>query len=349
MSRENAHRNTNFDLTGLETFWKVLETFEGGSKPSRSDWRRLFSTPGYKALFQNDPFFRAPYLKKMFTLAYDPSKAKERGTCAENERDQYLLSHYMHVKERKDEIRSLVEGLFDRDVNGEARKAAFRYLPLRKVSNLDDPPVSFIIFKSDARGFSTRVVMDALAGVEWDDPFLLLAHEYHHYYRRQICTWDRDKGVDEGDKQVEIVLESVESEGIADLINRTPLFDKARPRSSRGERYIRLVEEAPQFIKAMDGILAVCSTMPDARKDLARGLLEILPDGGHQVGFFMARAIEKGLGRKSVVDCVGDPFRFFATYSKVVSNPGSTLPAFSERTTSFVESLRGTFMLKSPD
>ncbi len=330
-------RNPNIDLSAVDAFWPILDCLTRDKEPSAHEWGRLFGNPGYRTLFRNDPNFREDLLREGFSLAYRPSRVKECRRACQEERWKRPLDHYANVRKRRTEIQASLDGLARLDVTGKARRAAAMYLPASAIGRVPDPPVSFLIFKNDAKGFSSRVLMDALAWLEWDDPLLLLAHEFHHYFRARVADPQADlrKG---GDREVEHLLELVESEGVADLVNRLPLFAPDRVLTSRGIRYVRLVRRSPHFLRILDKELAVAALRPTKRLTLTHTLIDTLPDGGHQVGFYMARTILDRLGKPRVIACVGDPIRFFQTYAEAAELP-PRLSSFSQRTLAFLGSL----------
>ncbi len=325
--------NPNFRFTGLDAFWIVHERLSQDREPSRDQWDRLFHDPGYSVLFRNDPSFHRQLLREKFSLAYRPSRRKERQGALRDGTDR-LLAHYVRVGERRGEIARFLRVWSHRDVTGEARVAAGRFLPPGLLERLLDPPVSFIVFKSDARGFST-VLMDPLACLEWPDPVLLLAHEYHHFFRRTAMEQrPRDPTARPPDPLLRL-LDSVESEGVADLINRSPLFRPPGPRRPTDRAYVQWVKQAPELLKVVDGAFSICSAMPEERSWVADWLMNFLPDGGHQLGFYMARGILRHLGRKRLLRCVGEPALFFTTYQKAAQYPHSYLAQFSTRSARF--------------
>ncbi len=323
-------RNRNFLFTGLDAFWPVQERLTQDKAPSRDQWNRLFDDPGYITLFRNDPTFHEELLREKFSLAYRPSRRTERRRSLREGRDR-LLTHYVLVGERRAEIVDFLRNWSRRDVTGEARAAALRFLPAAPLQTLRDPAVSFIVFKSDARGYS-KVLMDPLACLEWPDPMLLLAHEYHHFFRRKLVGRRHGHPPERRSDSLLRLMESVESEGIADLINRPPLFRPPGPRRATDRTYVEWVKQAPELLKVVDSVFSICRAMPEERSWLGDWLMNFLPDGGHQLGFYMARNILRRLGRERLLPCVGNPALFFTTYQCATRFSHLHLPALSSET-----------------
>ncbi len=329
-----AAQNPNFIFTGLDAFWRVQDALSRDRNPSPQQWRRLFSDPGYVTLFHNDPAFSEGLLREKFSLAYRPSRGAERLRALGSGEDR-LLQHYVRVGQRREDIDGFLADWSQRDVAGEARAAAARFLPRAPLKKLRDPKVSFLVFKSDARGYS-RVLLDPLGALERPDPVLLLGHEFHHFFRsrmpgvRRVSIADRDR--------VRLLLSLVETEGIADLINRPPIFHRAGPLRPADKTYVRWVEVAPELLKAVDGALCICSRMPEVQDEMADALLNLLPDGGHQLGFYMAREIARRLGLGAVLRCVGRPSCFFLAYQRAALLSRNT-PRFGKETVRFLKRL----------
>jgi hypothetical protein len=97
----------------------------------------------------------------------------------------------------------------------EARALAQRYLPADAMERSAGPPVSLIYFQ-DARGYPERILLDPLHFMRLTNRADVLGHELRHHYRNEVARDLRPFG----DDLLAWTLETVESEGIARMVDK---------------------------------------------------------------------------------------------------------------------------------
>jgi len=306
---------TGFDFSGMDRFWTVFETLQGDQEPSAADWEALFSTPGYGVLTESE--FSRDFLIRSFRLAFKPSLREQLEAALESDRFG-LLRHYLQVAADPAKVRRQQEELATSGyLQDFAIKRALEYLPLSGVEEY--PLVSFVIFANDARGYSP-IVLDVLATINLSDFLpLFLAHECHHYYRNQLLSVDYRRASGEW-RDLLRVLDQIQGEGVADLIDKEELMAGGHPFVSG---YAEAVARAPEFLKTMDGILADLGKGAVNSEKAGELLNEALPMSGHPVGFYMARTIRNRLGTAEMVRRVGNPFAFLTLYDQATTAGGA--------------------------
>ena len=275
--------NPTFDFSSMESFWRVVELLEGDREPSPAQWDSLLSTPGYKALTASE--FDPDFFVACFTLAYKPSHEDELRESMKEPRKARYLKHYLEVRDRKAALLEHQARLCKEDMMTEAVEEARRFLPDDIPSTY--PPVAFVVFADDGRGYDP-IVIDLLSSMNW--PFdAFLAHESHHWYRNRLLAFRSDK-IDAEDEYLVATLKQIQAEGIADQIDKASWFEPGAEVPERWREYATRYREAhsksAHLILALDSLLCVMGDAPaDARQHHGKEIAELIPMSGHPTGF----------------------------------------------------------------
>jgi hypothetical protein len=293
----------------------------------------MFITPGYAALTKSE--FTRDFFKKMFKLAFMPSKAKELTTFLISAPiwQKAQLEHYQKIKAKRLEILAATEKLKDSQISTDALRKALEYLPSLEAEEC--PPVSFVVFGNEARGYSP-VVVDIVKAIESkDDLECLLAHEFHHYLRNKFLSFNPAR-IEPEDENIIWVLNQLQCEGIADLIDMKPKF--ADPEFIRSE-YYSLFEKSVDIIHELDSLFVRISAFPDQKETLGLQLKKSIPWSGHPTGFYMARKILEQNGKAALISDIGNPFRFIELYQDAALGNGRGIPVFSTKALELIQKL----------
>jgi hypothetical protein len=331
------------DFSGVERFLDLTAILERDEEPPPEAWDRLFGTPGYAVLIQRE--FQRDFFEEGFRLAFMPSREEdlakrlEADRAAGGLRSRYL-PHFVRARSARDTIRWELENLRTLTFVDEAVEKAAVLLP--SVDPGDYPPISFVIFGPDARGYSP-VVIDVLHLRDRGD-FLtsFVAHEFHHYYRNRLLrlTQDRD---------ILWIIDQVQAEGIADQINvgewfHDPDLFEEQAAQPRNRAYMEWYERSPEVIGRMDALFSEMSRHPEARGELGAELRDAVPLSGHPTGFFMANVIIDEMGTRALTEQIGNPFRFFLLYKEAADRRGGDVPTFSDPAVALIRELEARYL-----
>lgn len=340
---ENAHE-FDLDFSGVELFWGVHDTLAADRDPSEAAWGALFSTPGYALLDERER--RGPALREAFRSAYMPSR--KEGSTSEGW-VAYVLPHLREVPPARAKLRSFTSELAAGGLFQMAVDRAQTLLPEGFTDADPAPPVSFIFFAPDGRGYE-RIVLDLLHLMRHPDAAGYLAHEFHHAYRARLGP----EHAPFGDDLLAWALVRVENEGIADRLDKAevPWMTDAQlavrypdpQRRAYYEGYRRAFHDANTWLAWVEGHLGQIARRPDAYPVLGEELYEGLPDAGRAMGSYMAAVILEHLGREALVDVVGDPFGFWVTYNEAARASDGSAHVLSPEALSMIVSLRGRYV-----
>jgi len=313
-----ADANAHFDFAGLAGFRKIAEALEADLQPSPEAWEGLFATPGYAALTKSE--FSRREMAENFRVALSPALGAEREVALAREEPRMVVN-VVEARRRWAEVERLQEHLRVTPLESPAVRLARGLLPpaARPATDPPDaPPVAFVVFEKDGRGY-VPVVLDALAAIEAGETLvLLLAHEFHHYYRNELLVFDPAKVAPE-DEDIVWIVNQIHGEGLADLLNvpATIYTDDPGARSPWAADYRRAVEDAPEFLAQLGEILAGGCEPAQCRRLRREMLWSGHPVGYHMASFLAGRGLETELAAGA-----GDPWAFFVLFDREARRTG---------------------------
>ncbi len=332
--------NPGFVYDGYARFWHVTDLLMRDREPDEALWHDLLSAPGYRELIAHE--FTEDFFPEQFRLAFKPSLGASLAHVLRGGPHAGLLRHYLQTAETRDHVARGMEVLASAPVAAAARQMALAWLPQGLGPAF--PTVAFVIFAPDARGYEI-VVVDAAFACQLATPQAMLAHEYHHVFRRQVMA-PRPEPLP-GDKDVLWMLDQLEAEGIADQIDKRDWPEETPAAAGRIADYARAYrqhfESATATIRQLDTLLAAWHDSPPERQRIARQLRTMLPLAGHPTGSFMARLIERRLGRERCVAAVGNPFAFVRLYCEAAKTTGAA-PMFGNAALAAVATLERSYL-----
>ncbi len=321
----------SLDFSGVDQFLEITATLEKGTDPSPEDWEALFETPGYSMLTQSE--FSRTFFREGFRLVFMPSLQEELEKRLDEEKERpahfRFLHHYLDAKQRREAMAEYADSLRANAgtlLEASALKAK-QFLP--PIEADDYIPVSFVVFASDARGY-TPVVVDILFAMELGERLhYLIGHELHHFYRNQILAFDREQ-IRPVDANIVWVIDQIHAEGVADQIDKRLLIsDEDGPMHGMADRWEEMVVQTPAYLKQMNEALEGVAAGAEEIDVAGTRLREMLPMSGHPVGFYMTNLIIRELGEELLIEQTGNPFAFFRLYNRAARAANGESPLLS--------------------
>lgn len=316
------------DFSGVDEFWQIQGTLASGREPTRKSWDRLFATPGYALLEERER--RRSALEEAFRLAYLPEPQGRPAQAGQRkEWVAYVLPHLRTVPEVRAQLDAFREKLEQGPFLQSAVKTAQDYLPEGTTTRLAPPPISFIFFAPDGRGYP-RLLLDLLhlmQTAERSEGFL--AHELFHSYASRI---GRKPSREVEDELLLAALGNAEDEGIADQLDKSDIPAMTREKMdatfpdpvqrSYYESYQREYVRSAHWLQFAEAQLEDYARNPSQRRAIGEKLHGELPDNGRVLGAFMASTIASELGRNALVATVGNPIEYWRTYHRAAVTSG---------------------------
>jgi hypothetical protein len=309
-----ATAGCRIDTTAVSAFWEVVETLGSGSEPTPKQWGALLDNPGYDALYANE--FEPGFFRECFSIAYNPAHRTELARSLHVGLRQQLFRHYREVLRRRAEIDAAVASLESQRVSERAIERAREFLPAGTPD--DCPAATIIVFDYGVRGYDT-IILDALKLADTDAEEFF-SHEFHHWYRNRLLALDM-ASLEESDAMAVTALNLLQAEGVADFIDKELWIDEPElvPESQRefAGRFTEAVTHGPDILADVDTLLAsFYQSHPDDRAQFGTYLVGSLPLSGHGAGFYMARLIDRQLGRARLIGEIANPFAFVRSYNE---------------------------------
>jgi len=312
----------NFDFSGVHIFWEIIDILLADCEPTLEEWDTLFSTPGYTALLASE-FTREFFINK-FRLAYKPSLRVELNKILDNKKDSFLL-HYLEVESRRAELLDYEISLKQHKLNIPLEHC-MEWLPFSEVISF--PPVSYVIFCNDGRGYNP-IVIDLLASIKLDKFIqLFLAHEFHHFYRNQHLAFSKNN-IPKTHSQLFRVLDQIQCEGIADCIDKTIMIQDNHP-FAQGLK--QKVSNAPEYLTLFEETLYDFSQSNITVEEAGRILNDNLPQSGHPIGYYMAQHIIANGLKDEMINSFADCIDFFNVYHRATIGHDTTAYKLKDQT-----------------
>ena len=344
------------NFSGMDQFWKIVDSMEKDIEPTEEQWNALFRTPGYSYLVnvehKNDLF------KRLFPLVFMPSRQHELEKKLEEDNmdAKYYLPHYLKVKENRAGLIKLQSEFENKDLLGEALKRTRQYLPPGVIERFPPPTVAFVIFEPDGHADPSVIAIDLLYALNKDDLIGFIGHEAHHYY---LGTIAKGKLPDRNSDEYYLFrsINQLRLEGMGDLIDKTDILnEKADPgKDEKAQRYRkdfrRLYYETPETFRRIDQLISEISDDPSKMKENARKVWDLLPYGAHPSGYFMSRALVDHVGRNVLIKEMVNPFAFIRLYNKVakkaMKKSQGKYYVFSDKTMDFLSKFEKQYVSQS--
>lgn len=344
-SSQDNLKNPTFDFSGTESFWSIVEILEQDKDPSGSQWDSLLSTSGYHALTASE--FDPDFFIEYFTLAFKPSRKDKLQELMKDPAKKRYLQHYLEARKRKSELIRQQKKLQSEPILAKVLLSTRKFLPIEFPS--DNPPVAFVIFANDGRGYDP-IVIDLLASLTWEFD-MFLAHESHHWYRNRVLAYNPEK-IDPEFELLIATLNQIQAEGIADQIDKADWTELQSnvpaPLQKYIDRYMEALAGTPHLIKTLDSLILLMSAAPESKyQQYQREIADLVPMSGHPTGFYMARLIIEELGVERLVRDVGNPIAFCRQYDEAARLSETDAPTFSRNTLRFLESLESKYISSS--
>jgi hypothetical protein len=313
---------TGIDLSGLDRFWTIVDTLSRDIEPSSHLWRTLLARPGYRlALRSNDG------LQRQIDIAFRPSRRAERDSLLRTSGpDSAIVAHLVNAGAHRAELieaqTALAKALPD-SIAVAVRQAA-RYLPAQALARRSPPFVALALFANDGFSQSQAVVVDLLA-VRDQGVTRFLSHEFELAYAAALASEATPS--DPTDTELYYAIRDLRNEGIADLIDKPyPLREASPNLAAYASAYNAAYARTPAVLRSLDSVLVDAYGDPTQREAAGVRAHDLLVDGSHPNGAYMAREILDTFGRDSLVATLYNPFAFLRSFSAAEQKRGNPPP-----------------------
>jgi hypothetical protein len=353
MGRAQATARAAPDISGIDQFWRIADVLVTGREPAPEMWDALFQTPGYAALQTRER--RRADLTAGIRAALSPANRSLRDSLLKLDGwAARVIRHVQTLPARRVALEAFAAQFREKNVLAAAIVRAQALLPPGAEARFGTPPVAFIFFLPDGRGYPGLIVAD-LAKVANDvDPVAFFAHEATHFYWARLSA-DRERDtsrrpvIGAGPERLASLLMKIAEESAGDQFDKldavtSDSLQLTQRYSDPGFlsyllQYRRELAVAEVQLRRLDSAIAQMGAQPDRMMRLADSASNALPLEGRPVGMYMAQAIRRELGDARFAQVAGDPVAYFVAYQSAAARNSCGCIAFSPETMSVVSGL----------
>ena len=338
------------DFSGVRAFWRIAEQLHRNEDPTEVVWDSLFATPGYAALDARER--RRTALTTGFRAAFMPSRTAERDSIlATNSWTARVIRHVQALPAQRAALDAFMSRLRRDDIVGRAVTQAGTLLPAGTVKLYGRPPVAFIFFLPDGRGYPGLIVADLERTRTKADPVPFFAHEATHFYYAQLSRARRSVVADSGAAALRDLLTKLHEESLGDQFDKVDaiaLDAKARVRKYGADsawlqyltEYRSEYDSATVRLRQLDAMLLAAAERPSTLGPMSDSLSKSLPLEGRPLGMFITRSIRRTLGDARIAATVGDPHAWMLAYAEAARRKDCDCPPLSQRSVALLQEKR---------
>jgi hypothetical protein len=320
--------SSGMDFSGIDQFWPIVDILARNEEPSTTQWRALFSTPGYRLARVN----LGPELQDDIDMAFRPSRQSELVRTTAGDDDHALaLKHLRLAGVHRAELIAYRDSLAHATPVADALALAARFLPPGATSRGAPPLVAFALFRDDGYSLPQGIVVDLLyarvLSVGGTPVVKNLAHEFHHSYVNRLAKPLPPADTATADSGLRRALIDLRSEGLADLIDKPYPFRSPSPGlQAYAARYNVEYARTPASLLQLDTLLVTVAG--DSTQAAAAGerAMMLFWSNGHPNGAYVAREILETFGVDSLYPAAFSPVAFLRTYAHAERRIGRPNP-----------------------
>jgi hypothetical protein len=339
--------NIQLDFSGIDQLTRIITILEEDRIPDQNEWDLLFNTPGYAALTKSE--FTTEYFINAFKLTFMPSMQDSISIELQKiggMKKEYL-AHILKLKTEMEAINDQRKYLESSNIFLKATELTKLYLPDNLLKEKVLVPVSFVIFGNDARGY-TPIVIDLLYSIDEEESLRrLVAHEAHHYFRNKnnLISYP---GKNDPDFNIIWVCNQLQSEGIADIIDKEVLFfnNGLKEDTKWAVKYRDYFNSSDSVINDLDQLFMKYYNDKSLQLELSGKIRNAVPMSGHPTGYFMAKIILEEIGIEKLIENINNPFYFIKSYNKAVDQSGKDISKFSTKSILLINELENKYLIK---
>ena len=330
--------STESAVKGIE----IAKLLQAGNTVSEDHWENLFASEGYKNyLIYSNAEAQKELIKDAIETVFDPNRIGELDsllslpvTMGKNFYKLILIRNFARLKKNLVEAEEFIYEDFN-PLIASGDSLARLFLP---ESIQDSLPRLYdchlILSDPDAKVMDNAIVLDLNMALEKgkDELLKIIAHEFHHNYRKLAIPSFTDP--------LMIEINKVHQEGVADLIDKKkpPIHESLYPEVFI-EMYNLEYASTAETLGVLDSLTHDFLTQKIDTTAYHDQLKSFFPIGGHPNGFYMALEIAEHRGKEVLIETYNDPFEFIRIYNEVAKDSQGN-HVFSSAFMNYLEELK---------
>ncbi|CAM3708268.1 DUF5700 domain-containing protein [Mucilaginibacter galii] len=315
-------------------YWELTDSLKQNKPITDKQWDTFINLEGNKT-YVHSVFDSASLVgyRRALEMVYMP---KNNAWLQKNLKANYwyaiLIKRY---KDKEDSLKTYLKETLQSPAYKEVMyKYVYEYLPKKDRHPVKDLKFYYNAIGMDAVSYPNGIFMSLMAcdnNVKIKNG-ILEAHELHHQLRSQMEL----KPLKEEHKGLMYAIRSIQNEGIADMIDKTPMlasFDSVSIREW-------LIDPAPASIRSVDSAFSVTAKSNGTIFQNDKPYRKLLrSSAGHMPGFYMARIMVRHGYEKQMIKTAANPFQFIYLYNEAAKKDAGHPPVFSEVVIQYLKAL----------
>lgn len=325
------------NFTAIDEFWKLVNLLKKDQPLTDELWNKFYSIEANKEyasknISDDDLFQYKNSLEIVFRPSYKNLLQEEI-----NAKNEWVIKTNRY-REYEEELKEYCKILKSKDYASLMHEQAYRQLPTSMQQPCKDLKIYIIPIGADAAAHDTTIYLSLhiLYFFDKHNEAAIAGHELHHVLREDFKS---KKPIEEKHEGVIYFLESIQNEGVADLIDKKIVIDHNDQLPSELQWKSALIMHNEDVIQKIDQMLKNAHLSNDTNtisEDDVRNL--IMHTSGHVPGFYMATIITKQLYHTEMIENISNPFHFFKLYNTAAIKE-TTAPQFSIESIKYIEQL----------
>lgn len=327
----------------ISKFWNVVDYLKLDKELTDSVWSSYYNLSGNKNYMLNNRseenvLEHRKYLELIFRPSFSDSLKKiEKIKNSDHNEDIFQNLYFIKLNEEK--LRNYSKEVESPDYLPLSIKLSKKYLPKNKYNSIPANLTIYLMAITYDAAVQDSSMYFGLACVYDLDRFQkgsTAAHELHHLLRKNL---ECGKGLSKTDSASVSIVDQINNEGCADLIDKTIIIDNESKILIGSLLKDWLMGSADITIQKIDSCLILNSraTLIYATDENFREITGF--SSGHIPGFYMVDIIKRNGYLKELIKNNDDPFNFFYLYNKAAKKDKRNPSRFSDETIEYLKRL----------
>ena len=336
---------TNFSFESSDLFFEIADSLSQNQKVAEETWARLFDTKGYKTLCDDDEMND---VRRAAELVFAPNKKAELDSILNAPYDsdddvdlkmKILVRNYVNLQSHFDDAKKFRTSYDFGKVKTAATKIVHDFLPSPVDSLLTFPNIEFFCYARDASNCGSCIIFDFNYFYLYPQGCIeSMAHEMFHNYRYNFTNDDIIYS-----EPLLIVLDHLQDEGIADLINKKGSENTAKNLTELEypelyeQKYLKALNNSSKLLAELESLTFQNLDGELSDDDYKKQVYNLFPFHGHPVAYKITQLFIKHGLRDKMMETFYNPVEFIKLYNSIAESEG--MYVFSDRFVSHIEQL----------
>lgn len=333
------------DFKSIDTFFKIADKLSQNKNVKKSDWKKLYKTAAYQKLKINQSDCKD--IREAMELTF---LSKNKALCdslltapySTNDDDYYLkllLRNCVNLAKNYDDVKNVRQSYDFEELKAQAIRQFHDFMPGVNDSVLSVPNIYFYFFDPDCYAIGNSIMLDF--NFFYRNPQRItgtLAHEIFHAYRHHFLDTKNIYS-----NALLDVLDRIQDEGIADLINKKGSEYSAKLLTELGfpidleKRYLESVANCSDWISRLDSLTLAHLDGAVSYDTYKKQIYNLISSNAHPVGYHISQLLVKNGLKAKMLDSFYNPIEFVKLYNSIAES--EEMHVFSDRFMSYIEEL----------